>query len=283
MSRCRLAVGLLAAVVCLPAPVQGQRPVDFYCDFRKEALPAEIDWCNDPNGEFLHADREGLRIRVPRDVKHGSGGVGVRINVELHGDFDIITTVEVLKLEPPPSGSGAGITLYLPNVAGTEAYLLGRMMGPKGSQFLLSSQQFTEPQNSRWKLHHTPCQETLLRLRLQRTHTTLSYQFAPGRDGPFQEIHRKEVDPGPIKRIRFTAANQQLPAAMEVRFIDFHARTAPAAAAGERAAAEPAAPRPWTSLLFVFLVGLVALLLGVYWLNRRRPLPPLPADGDGHA
>lgn len=261
---------LLLFVAPLAVFAQDKGPTDFTCDFRNQReLPAGLELVNDRDREFCRLEPEGLRITIPRTATHGLGGVGVRTTFAMPGDFDVIVTAQVLSAERPPTGSGSGITMYLPTVTGKDAVFIGRMHTKKGKQILLCSRQHIDETGQHWAQHPRPCEESLLRIRLKRTGKTVSYQFAPGVEGgTFEEVHREEFGDDPIERIRLTAANQQTEAAMDIRVLQLQVRSD-----FPPLPAEPRAERAGLRLVKLLLVGIGAVLvagLAAYVWKRRR-------------
>jgi hypothetical protein len=219
---------------------------------------------NDPDGEYCRFEAEGLHITVPKGIIHGEGGVGVRALVGLRGDFEVTATIELLNVDRPPSGTGAGVGLYLPTT-GASATFIGRLLGPRGRQFILCSIQ----NGTQWKQHWTDCSASLLRLRMQRIGTMIIYSFAPGMTGgDFHELHRAELNAADIRLSRFTAVNNKTPCAVDVRLIDLRLRAGPPI--GDATIAAPARPRRWLFASAVLMLAFTGVLGALLYRRRFR-------------
>jgi ABC-type spermidine/putrescine transport system permease subunit II len=174
---------LASSALCLipvssPTMAQGadELPADYYHDFRGRPLPAE--WTPVPGkGEgFLQFEPEGLRLTLPKNYRHPPGGVGVKTLAGLRGDFEVTATVEILNLETPPKGSGAGVGVAVDTP--TKSEQLRRVVGAKGNHSLLWTG-YTPPSPDKkgqiWQEDRIPCEENLLRLRFKRTGTVMHY------------------------------------------------------------------------------------------------------------
>jgi serine/threonine protein kinase len=110
-------------------------------DFRKPPVPPSFSFWGDPEGKFLKAEPEGMRITLPATYVHPFGGIGYLIEQGLQGDFEVTATVEVLHADPPATGYGVGVVLAVNKAdsARGEWASLGRQKRPQSGDVLYSA------------------------------------------------------------------------------------------------------------------------------------------------
>jgi DNA-directed RNA polymerase subunit RPC12/RpoP len=282
--RVAVVVTVVALLLC-GRSARAQEPVDFYHNFRKSALPP--GWEQIPqrpeDAEQFHFEPEGLRITFPADRVQPE--TGVRGHPPLAGDFEVTATVEVLRLEPPTSGYGAGVGIAVETA--TQLAYLKRQITPKGKHIVLWGRRRRDAETKKdlWFQNGPPCSETLLRLRLKRAGDTLSYWWAPGADGDdFQEVlwSRGKIPFGsePVQNVRVTAGNGRLAALMEVRLLDLRIRSGTTLSEAPRTEPAPRGGRRWLILAGVVIIGIGMAAGIVVALRRRRAAAPVaePAE-----
>jgi serine/threonine protein kinase len=264
-----LSLVLSAGVILLaqqPAgPAKDGAPAEEYYDFRGRPLPPELLVFGESG--FLHFEPAGVRITLPKD-REDLEPVCLARDFEAVGDFEITTTFEMLNAETPPPSYGVGASLFVrkaPPWKGSAA--VSRLVRAKGQHIVLWDQAL-EVQGAGGKLEMAsgavPCTDTVGRLRLRRTGTTVQCLWAPGTAGEdFQEVHRCEFGGEPIGRVVVSGVTGRKPCALDVRFADLRIRAAPAAVPA--AAAPPSGS--WKLLLALALA--LPLAVGV-WLAVRR-------------
>jgi len=266
-----LAFGLGLLALQQNGAVRGadELPAMFYHDFRGRPIPHELTLFNAEEGKFFRFEPEGLRITIPKTWIHPWGGIGFWTSFGFGGDFEVTTTCEILQADAPPSGYGVGVTLYVAKPAGGAG--IGRLVRVNDKQLLLCNQAIEGPgKNTSWPEKGSPCTDTLLRLRLKRTGTTLHYLWAQGTAGEdFKEIDQCEFGDSEIHRIRLTAGTGRQPCNLDVRLIDLRVRSQtsdlPAASSLSPAGA------PSKSRWQVWLVLALVLTLSVgLWLAVRQ-------------
>src|SRR5262249_25623501 len=160
----------------------------------------------DPEGKFLKAEPEGMRITLPATFVHPFGGIGYLIEQGFQGDFEVTATVEVLHADPPQTGYGVGVVLVV-NKGGPahgKWASLGLRKRAKSGEVLYSATGQDQPPG--YEGDEKPCTDRVGKLRLKRTGTTLSYLWAPGPKGEvFHTTHQCDFGPEPIESVRLTA------------------------------------------------------------------------------
>jgi hypothetical protein len=269
-------LGCSCAVLLLGVSLRAQEaaPVDFYHDFRKPVLPPELTPFHAEDSNYFQLEPEGLRITLPKTpLPHD--GIGLKTTFGLEGDFEVTATVEALHLGPPPSGYGAGVGIVVE--AAPQLAYLKRQVTPKGKHIVLWGRRRPDPETMKdlWFQNGPPCTEPLLRLRLKRLGTVLSYWWAPGAAGDnYQELQwsRGKLPFGsePVQNIRIIAGNGRTDSPLDVRLLDLRIRTL-------GTPVEPPAPaapvktggKLWLTLLLVAVGAGTALALGAWLLVRR--------------
>lgn len=216
----------------------------------------------------IKAEAEGLRITLP--AKQASKlPVGLVSRVGARGDFEITLAYEIVRVDRPTSGHGAGVTIWIATAsAGKTAATLGHLVRPGGERVFFSHHAATRADGERE--HHggkpVPTTAASGRVRLVRRGTMLSYQVAEGNGAIFREIYEANIGPEDLATIRFAADNGGSPTAVDVRLKAISIR-----AEQLGTARSPAQPWPGRWLLW-FGGALLALLLagGGYWLWRSR-------------
>jgi serine/threonine protein kinase len=202
---------------------------EFSHDFRGQPLPAGFTLYGEPEGKFVKSEPEGLRITIPDSWTHPRGGVGLLSNFGFRGDFEVTTTVEILHADEPQEGwgVGAGIRINMADPHGPGATIVHLSRAGIG-EVIFWDRWMKAPGNQDDDTDKgvVPCKDHLLRLRLKRTGSTLSYLWAPGKDGAdFQEIHHCKVATDDVQSLRLSALTGRLPYNVDVRFLNLRIRS----------------------------------------------------------
>ena len=190
--------GLLAAVFWATGRMREQ----FFHDFRGRALPIALRPFGPQAGRLVQKEAEGLRITLPKDRPEREP-VGVTLSRVVPGDFEITATVEIVEVDEPPVASfGAGILMTVDETA-----RLGRLARAKGRQVAFWDQWLFEAGKDPKLIGNAmPCTSNVVRLRMKRAGTTLSYLWAPDIVGDeFELMHESEYRPDDIKEIKVMA------------------------------------------------------------------------------
>lgn len=262
--RMLLWIGLCVSISTVA--VVGARAEDFDYDFRGKPFDSNLFKATGSNHKkVVKSEGRGLRITIPADHVNAQP-VGLVANVGVRGDFEITMEYEIIKVDPPTKGSGAGVGIYITMVSETiDAATISRMARPNGDSFV-NAHRATTPVGEKRK--HTsegsPVSAPSGKLRLVRTGKMLSYQHAVGESSDFREIRQSELGTGDLEIIRFAADNGGSPSLVDVRIKSININ------ANDLGSARPL-PRkarwPW------WVGGGVAIALivgGVHWYRRRR-------------
>jgi serine/threonine protein kinase len=239
---------------------------EFYHDFRGQPIPSSFKLIGEPEGKLLKVEPEGLRITIPSSYIHPYGGVGLLSEFGIRGDFELTTTMEILHADQPMVGwgVGAGVRVQLPVPAGGGA-TVARITRPAEGPVVFWDVwvQLPDEQDSRNDAGMVPSTDRVVRLRLKRTGTSLSYSWAPGMEGEhFQEIHRCDVTTDDVESIRLSTLTGRQPYNVDARFVDLRIRSAGLVTA-------PFHWRIWIAAAF-FALLLTSGLCGLLYARHKR-------------
>jgi hypothetical protein len=265
-----------------PVPLLAPRSYahEIYQDFRgRKPLVDELKLVGMDRAQACEPEEGGLRITLAKTPRSNQP-TGVRLMFSLEGDFEITGTYEVLSIDMPPGGGGAGVAL---NVVATNNYQkfarLGRFRQPDvGNAYQAECRIKGRPSDRPFAAEPTEARSG--QLRLIRDGAQLHYQVADGPAHVFREIYQAEFTDDPVEIVRLAANNNATPAGVDVRLIDLRIRYG----SGPPAAAAAPAERGRFSLLLA-LGMLVVLLLAIVlaaacYLRRRRQSAQAPAGDD---
>lgn len=249
------------------AAVIGQRPAtDFSFDFRGgKPLPQELSLFGPDVEKYAEQELDGLRIRPPTAGKISSGW-GVVLRFTFTGDFEITGGYEILTMERPTRGTGAGVALNaLPSLGSRKLALLGRLRFVGDEQvFTAAATNKDEPGEGQW--NSVPAATRAGRLRLKRTGTKLHYLVTDSLDSPFREIAAFEFGGEDLSMVRFVANNSGSPTVVDVRLVDLKAS---GTLIPQKTLEEIAGGLP-LMLTVAGIAALVLIIVGVRWSRRRR-------------
>lgn len=225
----------------------------------------------------MKPDAQGLRITMPAD--HNSKlPVGIVPHLVVRGDFEITLAFEILRIDKPTAGHGAGVSLYITMVSPTqEAATIGRWVGPKGEHVFKTHHATTPPDGKR--IHHgsePSATESLSgQLRLARSGSVLSYQVAQGDSKSFQELEQVEFGDDDLDLVRFAADNGGSSTLVDVRIKSINIKAAEFPAVPGK----PPPPRPRWPYWLAGGLAVFGLTVGCVWFwsfaksNSRRQKP----------
>jgi len=214
----------------------------------------------------IQPDRRGLRITLPPD--HGmKPAVGLVLRTGLQGDFEITMEYEILKVDTPTGGYGAGVSLYITMLSYTkDAGTMGRVVDKGGSPFFYSHRATTPIGGKRE--HHggerVSAPSSVGKLRLVRSDSTLTYLVADGASDQFQEIYEAELGTDDIDTVRLAADNGGSATLVDVLIRSINITS------DDSGPVELLPPRPSRWPLWVGLASGAVLLCGGWWYWSRR-------------
>jgi hypothetical protein len=219
----------------------------------------------------MRADPRGLRVTLPAP----SGvklPVGLVPRTGVRGDFVITMAFDIIRVDRPTAGGGAGVSIYVATASPTHnAALVGRVVGPGGEPAFLAMRAST-PAGGKREFHGKRVPTAVLsgRLRLVRKGATVSYLVAGGADDAFKEIYQGELGTADLETVRFAADGGGSPTTVDVRI-----RAVSIRADDLGPARRVARPGSWPVGIVAAVAFLVAAAGGLWlWRGRRGTRPP---------
>jgi hypothetical protein len=214
----------------------------------------------------VRAGPGGLRITLPAD--HNSKlPVGVVPRLRVRGDFEITVAFEILQVDKPKAGHGAGVSIWITMVSPTkEAATIARVVRPSGERVFTSHRASTPPGEKRVHRGGKPMPTEALsgKLRLVREGALLSYQVAEGGGKAFRELYQTELGTEDLDLVRFAADNGGSPTLVDVRINGVSIR------ADDFPSGPPEGPPTRRALWLAAGLAVLLLAAGGCWLWWRR-------------
>ncbi len=267
----------LASVVLLllnadAVPAAGEHPDDFYQDFRggrfQDALFQKVG--RDP-GRQVRPEAGGLRITLPAGPQ-SYPQTGILPRFQVRGDFEITLSYDILALEPPKTGYGSGVMLWIQagEKQGTAA-IARRHRVKEGSVYVAdrATEQANGPPQHDEQFFSTRTKSG--KLRLQRSGETIHYLVAKGASESFQELRQISFGTADLVAVRVMADPGGSRSTLDVLLKDlrFHTEKLPLAG-GEKS------ERNW--LIWLVVAGLLGFTIAmVLWWKRKHRLAAQPA------
>jgi Protein of unknown function (DUF1583) len=207
------------ALLAVLLPTQ-PAPPNFYYDFRGgKPLPAELKLFGPDAETVVMPESEGLRITLPTAGRQ-TRGWGIALRYTFTGDFEVTASYELLTLDRPTKGVGAGVALNaLPTQASSKFTKIGRFVHADGENlFKAELTDKEQPAINQWNA--IPASTRAGQLRLARTGSVMHYQVTDAPGGKFREVAAWEYGTEDLSMVRFIANNNGSPTAVDVRLLD---------------------------------------------------------------
>jgi hypothetical protein len=235
---------------------------DFAQDFRGCRYDAKV-FRPSSSRRAIHAEAQGLRITLTGHGKRPPVALVPRFGIR--GDFQITMAFELLRVDKPNAGDGAGVSIYVTMASHTrEAASIAQVVRPGGDKLVVAHWATTPPGGQRAHRGDGIATEASSgQLRLVRRGAILTYLVAPADSTTFREVYQTEFGSADIDMVRFAADSGGATSLVDVRIRGVSVR------ADELAPARPPAePIRWPLWL---AGGLTVLLLaaGGFWLRSR--------------
>lgn len=229
------------AVASAPPPPAELLPEKLYQDFRGAQRPQPLRLFGPDAEEVTRAESAGLRIALPANYK--KRGVWVTPQAPVSGDFDITAGYELLAVEQPREGAGAGIVMLAKSAEDKRIAKLCRLLRvQEGERYLADITDSNFQPKPKITTKMVPTLARAGQLRFVREGSILRYLVAEAPDQEFREIHRAEFGSGDVTELKLVITNHESAAAVDARLIDLRIR----AGRFSTVAAQPIAvsPRP---------------------------------------
>lgn len=222
-------------------------------------------------GSELISTEQGLNVMLSR-VADAPATQGVEVKVNLEGDFEIAASYQILELDNPGGGHGAGVTLVVGDT-GNRWASLQRIRKSDGANVYVVHRAL--PQAGAGHVHMAETQDTSAtrgQLCLRRIGETLLYSVAEEDATQLRQIGSLIFSKSGISMIRFGAQNGEYPTRVRIRLTDMEIRAERLTVEGEtseQTTTDQTIPPPRTFWL-VWAAAPFPVLMAWLWLGRRR-------------
>jgi len=263
-------MGLFSSFFVLASLVPGQQPAtDFEQDFRGgEPVHPSLSLFGAAADEVVKVEPAGLRITLPTNGRQ-TYGWGVVGNFGLSGDFEVTAGYELLTVDRPVRGSGAGVALNLqPDEQRSKWAKIGRFVRPDGKACYAAECWTKKKSPKHYHQRFVPTDARGGKLRLERKESLLRFLAADAPGDAFQEILRVDFGPEDMSMVRFIANNNSSPTAVDARLLNLKVRSGNLIEAPALDMSKAWLP---AVLLVFLLLGLAGFGLFMWWHRQRRP------------
>jgi LSD1 subclass zinc finger protein len=245
-----------------------------------------------PMGGGFRPEAQGARITfIPgEDMPRASG---LAPDFQVHGDFEITVSYQILKADKPDTGYGVGVNLYVAIDPDTDdAVSLARRTFVDGKTVFISNRM--TPTNG--KLRHAtkmlPSVATTGKLRIRRVGSKVSFLVADGDSPDFAAVDERGFSSADIRFVQVGGSTGRARCGLDLRLLDLTIRAESLPGLAETGSDVPAASVPKVEgkggLAAGLIVGLVVTLSAgacLWFLFRRRRVKfsPVPVSVDDHA
>jgi hypothetical protein len=249
----------------------GQGP-DGFAEFRPDLRdPKLIGGTMRVNGTGLRQDEQGVRITLPA----GQGKLqptNLVTNFAVRGDFAATVSYEILHVDQPTTGYGAGVTLYAAiDPAVKNAVSLARRVLTDGTiKFVSNRQQPVGPPN------HTrfmDSKDVKGKLQIRRVGWVVHFLVQEGDALDFVELNRVDWSADDLKQINVGANAGDSDAGLDVRLFDFtlKAKDMPQKPAPAPDNDAPPGGRSWLVAVAIVVALCSVIAAAASWWIRKRP------------
>lgn len=176
-----------------------------------------------PDGaKYAKATPEGYLFSLPA-TPTPLPPVGLLTQFRARGDFEISASYEIVEIDPPASGYGSGVSLFV-MCGSREGATVARFSFPKKGEVIATDRM--TPNGVKGDKHDvktTTARSQSGKLQLVREGRTLKYLMAEG-DGDLQEVRREDFVKSDLATIRLAADTGLSTGKLVVRFKDLAVR-----------------------------------------------------------
>jgi len=212
-------------VLVILVTLHGQMDREFYCDFAGGELDPALSRFGPNADQAIASEPGGLRITLPSG-RQDKAGVGIEPLFGISGDFEITLRYEMLSVDTPSTGMGAGIKVWGKiDTDEFQAMTLGHMVSPGG----VSGYSAILAREDRRGRRHFQVKKLASdakrgRLRLTRTGSELAFAVAEGEGETFQELQRVKISTGDVLALRTSANSSGDACGASIRLVDLRIR-----------------------------------------------------------
>jgi hypothetical protein len=252
---------LCLAIVLVPMAALGE---EFYQDFRGGApLHPAVGTFGGDAARHMKPESAGLRLSLSATPGEEEFGVSPRFRIS--GDFEVTVAYEVLAVDKPKSGWGAGLKVW-GQIGGSdfEAINMAHRLCSDGKEQVVAL--FSRPGSGGKRVFDQKTRETTVRkgqLRVARRSSEVTFLATKGENDEFQELHRVEARTDDLPALRIMASAGGTPTAVNVRLLDLRIT------ADRLGGAARPPERRGIGWLVACVVGVIVVASGV-WAWRKR-------------
>ncbi len=205
-----LLLAVFGAVCLFPLaqiqPGQAEPPFeDIYQDFRGgQGILPPLVLVGVEAEAVTKAEKEGIRITLPARRKD-TNRVGIQLNARIQGDFEITTSYEILKGDPPTAGHGVGIELYVATDPADSQLGLFRASRINEGEVYMSGLSPLVDGKRQYNTRFHPATTKAGRLRITRVGREAKLWVADGDANDFEMIFEEDLGPDDLKVVRVSA------------------------------------------------------------------------------
>jgi Protein of unknown function (DUF1583) len=245
---------------------------DIYQDFRQGFVPAVFQPEGRDATRWIKTEPEGIRITLPPG-SNVTSAIGMRLQTPIQGDFEITAGYEVLQVDPPTAGFGAGFAIYLATNSPTkEAVEFFHLVRPSGSEVYSIAPLTTLPDGRRGVMPGVdrtdqPVLGKAGQLRITRVGSIAVLSAARAGSDDFKRLYQFELGKEDVTALRIAVNPGNAPNPVDVRLRDFRPRFKGVTASLGTDAESDRGLR----LLLVLALAVAIIVPGLLiWLYRRR-------------
>lgn len=167
----------------------------------------------------IRAEAQGLRLQLPAE-RPNSLPVGLISRSGLHGDFEITVSFEIIRVDRPKEGRGAGLSIWMTQrTPEQDAATIAWLCTTEGERAFIANCASTKATGERdyQGAPPRPTKTTFGKLRFRRENGQLSYEVAEGASSQFQQLYQIEWSNADIDQIRIAADSGSSPTVVDVR------------------------------------------------------------------
>ena len=233
--------------------------------FQQDLRTSELNNANlKPIGETMRYEAVGARVTLPG----GQGQMqttGLATLFQVHGDFEITLSYEVLKADRPKTGYGVGVSIYAAIDTDTsDAVSLARRVVPRGEAVFMSDRMTPDEGQAKHKIATRPSTASAGKLRLHRAGSKLRFLVTEENRPEFDTVDEVEFGTADVRWLQIAGDAGGSESGLDLRLLDLSvaAEDLPGlAAAPAEAPAQSSPPKPLPA--------------------PKQPSPPAPRKADG--
>ncbi|MBC8868763.1 MAG: PD40 domain-containing protein [Planctomycetes bacterium] len=169
--------------------------------------------------QLLKPEPRGLRIVIPHHQSKNKPAVGFLPMLKVHGDFELSASYELLSVDPPQAGAGAGADLYILAEKSLHSASFRRCVTCEGEDaFFVHVTARDKNGKRRPQYRYFPAETKNGLMRLRRIGTTLQFLVAEGDGKECRKVHEADFGADTIGLVRIQTTTDGSPTTTETRW-----------------------------------------------------------------